>query len=183
MRPWYWDRYNLLVQKDGDGGDTAQWNSISDFSRDQQSSLVIAMGVYKLFEPLKRMFWQHVKRLGFYQNKDYASPEHWGYYIRAFGWRWLYWYLYLGDLFMLLNVYIRLHKAKDPNDVGDDLNLSLALLQAHLSMPTFISKYALELYKKRPFGVQYAFDWYFREETGANPFNELYAPIIERYLK
>jgi hypothetical protein len=142
-REWYWDSYGLLVQRDGDGGDTAQrmgmwgignsqvhrdvfWNGIKtleiepgvwvrhpyqppycmpeDFSRDQQTPNVIAMGLQKMYEPLTRMFRQHVKRFGKYQNKDWASPEHWGYYVRAFRWWGAYPYLLLSDIWMFFGV-------------------------------------------------------------------------------
>lgn len=231
-RQWHFDNLGLLVQKDGDGGDTAQrtgmyylgrflttqggerfllypefdeklsyleygesgnfrrhpqqWNALDDFSRDQQTPLVIAMGIFGFTKRLGRMFWNHVKRFGKYQNKDFASPEHWGYYVRAFKSRWLYPYLLLSDIWMLGGTLVRLYKAsKDFDDVGDDLNCILALLQSELVMPTPASKLTTYLYKKyRAFGgPQYALDRYFREETGANPINELYKPIIDRYFR
>lgn len=90
-RPWWSDRYS--------------------FSRDQQRSIVIAMGALKQTSRLYRIAWEHIKRVGWYQNfyhidrknellpdwtirlipslkgfkiPDIAAPDHIGEYIRAF---------------------------------------------------------------------------------------------------
>jgi hypothetical protein len=241
---WNFDAFHLPVQKDGDGGDTAQrvgtyyfgikirkdlgflnseyafhnsqdfnkalghlekqpgifvrhpiqWNEVSDFSRDQQTPLVIAMGMYGEQRPrLKRLFRSHASRFFRYQNKDVASPEHIGFYIRSLRIWMAYPLLVFSDLFMLLNSFILILKGLDKNNVGDDINHTLAVLQARLMMPTPVSWLARMLYKLRPnnFGntklgetnsIQGAWSWYFRPETGASSFHELYRPIIKKYF-
>lgn len=171
-----------------------QWNYITDFSRDQQTPLVIAMGMYEDEKPrLKRLFREHASRFFRYQNKDIASPEHIGFYIRGLRYYACYPLLVFSDLFMLLNSVILMVKGRDPDNVGDDINHTLAVLQARLIMPTPVSFLARMLYKLRPknFGntqlgeispIQGAWSWYFRPETGASSFHELYRPIIKEYF-
>lgn len=172
-----------------------QWNDINDFSRDQQTPIVISMGFRQEFGPLRRILNKHLSRFGRYQNKDLASPEHFGFYIRAFKFLPLYPLLFLGDMFMLLNtLIICLYKGRDKDNVGDDLNHILSLLQAKLSMPTPISflarilyiacrpsNYGNEKYHEKS-AIQGALTWYFRPESGAPPIHEIYRPIIESHF-
>jgi hypothetical protein len=240
---WNFDKNNLIVQSDGDGGDTAQrtgtyyfglivrkrlnisnsefafksyfsscldllekspgeyvrhpdqWNDTKDFSRDQQTPLVVAMGEFKNErERLKRLFRRHSERFFKYQNADFASPEHIGFYIRAFRYWPLYPFLFGSDFFMLFNSFILIFKGKDPDNVGDDINHTLAILQARISMPTPVSFIARLVYKfLRPKNngnlklgesspIQGAWSWYFRPESGASSFHELYRPIIKEMI-
>ena len=87
------------------------WSDRYTFSRDQQRSIVMAMGALKQTKRLYRIAWEHIKRGGWYQNyysidrstsilpdfvvrafpslrgfkiPDIAAPDHVGEYIRAF---------------------------------------------------------------------------------------------------
>jgi hypothetical protein len=159
------------------------WNNPNDFSRDQQTSLVIGMGFKGDKERLKRLFKAHASRFFKYQNADIASPENIGQYFRGLEWNFTYPFFWFSDLFMLGGVIIRCIQARDPNNVGDDLNLILSLLQAKDRMATPWSFLARKIYKWfRPFSIQYALDWYFRPETLAAPMNELYHPLVASEL-
>lgn len=179
---------------------TAAWHSDpKEFSRDQQTPLVIALGMYAMYGRLLRLFIRHLLRFGKYQNEDWMGPEHFGQYVRAFGpWALPLWpVLFVTDLFMILGVMIRCYQAgKDPDDVGDDLNQILSLIQARDWMPTLFSWVARRYYaKNRPanlgsmtFGVHPvigAVKWYFREDqpSGPPPMDELFeGPIIDYIL-
>lgn len=241
------DENNLIVQADGDGGDTAQrtgmyylglyirseylgldnlgygfstrqdfenaltllevkpgiyvrhptqWNDPNDFSRDQQTPLVIAMGFYKMTSRLTRLYSAQRRRFfSKYQNKDFPTPEHMNFYSRAFnnccGFEPEKSYA-VGDSLQYLNSLLLCKKAQDPNWV-DDLNHILSLLQATLIKPTKISQAALSYYvKNRPKSLGSPFEknnilaaltWYNRADSGGNPgFVELYRPIIERFF-
>lgn len=219
------DQYGFIVQKDGDGGDTAQregmvgiaaaltndvvwtertkkkiaelelcatglfrrhpyqWNETSDFSRDQQTPIVIAMGFLGMIEQLDRMFSATVDRYFRCQNADINSPEHIGHFLRSKPKLWFWFFLLFSDIFMLLNSIILCFKGLDKNNVGDDLNHVCSLIQARLRLPTPVSFMARKIYAWfRPGGPQRAFDHYFRPETGANPINEIYRPLIQKYI-
>ena len=232
------DEFGLIVQGDGDGGDTAQrtgfyyfarsfredyreiidylelrqaicllevrpgiwkrhfnqWTDEDDFSRDQQMPLIIAMGAWGITGPIVDTLWIHLARLGKYQNNDYASPEHWGMYVRALRWKPGYPIVVLGDLFMLLNSIILIVKSRDPDNVGDDLNHCMSLVQSYYWMPTPISYLARKTYvkfRRKNFGnillgeknaVMGALSWYFRKSSGASPLNEIWRPLVERIL-
>lgn len=65
-------------------------------------------------------------------------------------------------------------------NTSTDINHTLALLQAKRRYPTPISYIARKLYKWfRPGGIQLAWDNYFNVQSGANPFNDLYRPLID----
>ena len=155
------------------------YNDPNDFSRDQQTPLVIGMGYKNDTDRLKRLFKAHASRFFKYQNADIASPENVGQYFRALKWNFMYPYFFLSDILMLGGVIVRLIQARDPDNVGDDLNLMLSLLQAKDNMATPWSFIARKIYKWfRPRGIQYALDHYFRPETGALPMDDLYRPLI-----
>lgn len=239
LYPEWFDKYGLIVQSDGDGGDSAQrlgfyytaaflhhpngsryqdnrwklmraldtievkpgtyirnpvrWNDPGDFSRDQQTPLVIAMGFFKMDRRLFRMAKEHLKRFGKYQNGDYASPEHWGFYIRSLRLWYLYPLLIMGDMFTLLNTLILcLFKGRDPDNVGDDLNHILSLVQSHFIMPTPVSFIAKRLYEDfrpynngnailgQPGAINGALSWYFRPSTNAPPLDAVWRPLIDK---
>lgn len=155
------------------------WNDPSDFSRDQTIPIILALGEMGHADVLKKLFWQQLKRYTLYQNGDIATPQDLGYYIRANREWYLYPLLFIGDLFTLGNSVIRCIKGRNLDDVSDDINHTLALLQAQRHYPTPISYLARKIYKYfRPGGVQAAWDHYFRPETGANPFNDMYRNLI-----
>lgn len=216
----YYDNNGLIVQKDGDGGDTAgregdywfqyglldtkgpedfdrvlnllqvspgifvrnpeHYNDPKDFSRDQSVSLIIAMGEMKKYKTLRSMLWQQIKRFTLYQNGDLATPQDWNYYIRSFKAWPLYPLLLLGDVFLLTNSLIRCIVGTNEN-TSDDVNHTIALLQAQYHYPTPISWLSRKVYKWfRRGGIQNAWDHYFKPESGANPFNELYRDFISK---
>lgn len=169
------------------------------FSRDQQRSLVVAMGALKQKKKLFRIFWEHIKRGGFYQNNqeidgskklaDFAAPDILGEYIRAF---WmagilpvliLWPLLLLTDVSALVGLVISLIKWKrHPEDVDDD-NQILTVLQAKVALPTPISWLTRKLYKHlRPGGAVNAVTIKHRAETGSPPFAELYTDILNKEL-
>jgi len=214
----YYDSNGLIVQKDGDGGDTAgregdyyfhlgltgyvhtdfdtvlanlqlspgvfirnpiKYNDPKDFSRDQTIPLILAMGEMERYETLRHLFWNQCKRFGFYPNGDIGSFEDLGYYIRAFKAWYLYPALILGDIEMLGESIIRIIKSKDLNDTSDDINHTLALLQAQHHFATPISWLARKIYKAFVVGgIQSRWDGYFDPESGANDFNNLYRSLI-----
>lgn len=173
-------RYNRSPYNDPFKGDFAT-------SRDQTNPNIIAAGFYKHFSFLKRISKAQLKRFGLYQNKDVASPEHVGIFIRALyqaGLKWLivlYPFLLLGDVFNLINSVVRIVSGRlDHDDVGDDINHIQVCIQNALVLPTPISWLSRKIYKKfRYGGPQYAMDHYHRPESGGNPLNELYRPILE----
>lgn len=150
------------------------------FSRDQQTPLVIALGQHKKeHNRLIRLFKTHLFRFGKYQNKDWLAPQHLGYYIRALNIKWLYSVMPILDLGLVVDSYINVYKRnKDPNDTSDSVNHSLALIQSHYVMPTFISKWAIKVFKRS--NPQQALDSYFRPETNAPPLNELFKPQMKK---
>lgn len=233
----YCDSNGLIVQKDGDGGDTAgregdywfeyaltgyhgiptpghylyikdefervlellqrgkgifvrnpiKYNDPSDMSRDQTVPLILAMGQMEEYDILKALFYKQVRNFGRYQNGDIGFIGDLGYYIRAFKFWKAYPILLVGDLQLLVNSIIRCIKGRDLNDVSDDINLTLELLQAQYNLPTPISWLARKIYKHLRYGqffpegaIQRAWNWYFRPETNANPFDELYRSLIEK---
>lgn len=154
------------------------WNDPTDFSRDQSVPIILALGEMKRYSVLKSMLWEQIKRGTLYQNKDIALPQDWGYYIRALNAWYLYPVLFVGDVFLLINSVIRCIMGTDDN-TSDDVNHTMVLLQAQYRLPTPISWFARKFYKfLRRGGIQNAWDKYFKPESGANPFNELYRPLI-----
>lgn len=253
----YIDKWNLIVQESGDGGDSAQRWAMYHFliplldsgvkldyfninkleyplgtlrrhpdinkwysnpyncSRDQQRAYIMMLGQIKDGSALLSFFMMHILRLGFYQNiypnfvthptrkdikiPDYASPQHWGEYIRAFNSagfkaaKILYPYLLLGDLFMLLSSVLTVHNSKDRNE-ADDNNHILSLLQATISMPTPFSSLARWYYlkyrkiaglavssSKYGSGAISALQYYFRPSTGAPPMDKIAIDVITKY--
>lgn len=157
-----------------------RYNDPKDFSRDQQTSIILALGEMEKYDVLKTLLGNQLRNFGLYPNGDIATPEDWGLYIRAFKAWYLYPALLVGDTFMLANSLIRLYKGKNTDDVSDDVNHTLILLQAQYHMATPISFLARKLYKLIKGGIQTRWSWYFRPETGANPFDELYRDLISR---
>jgi hypothetical protein len=254
----FFDNYNLPVQADGDGGDTAnrfgllsaaagllkrevsfklpdgslikldaddyfsagfgsleiapgilarhpeQWNEAEDFSRDQQTPVVIAAGMTKAYDELQSLAIAHLKRFGKYQNKDWASPEHIAIYTRAFInddnvlllAPLAYPSLLLGDIFTFFNSIARVYASyKNPDDTSDDVNHILVMIQQRITVATPISWLARQVYvhfrknagkdkdsRLSGLAAQSAYDHYFREETGAPPMNDIYRPLIKEYL-
>jgi hypothetical protein len=226
----HFDIYNLIVQSDGDGGDTAQRTGMffyvhgdrlafeaalnrlemspgiyarhpyqegfrsnpARFSRDQQRPLVIALGKYRMYDRLKRLTVEHVKRFGKYQNLDFIGPTNISEYIRAFRAQALYPVLYFSDLGLLTDSILNVASSYFNRDQTDDNNHVLTLLQSQDIMPTPVSWLARKIYKyfrARNFGntilgedspIQGALAWYHRSESGGNPLiAESYRELIQ----
>lgn len=167
-----------------------QWNDPRDFSRDQQTPLVIAMGLYGLNERLDRLYNAQSKRtLHKYQNKDIPTPEHWGFYARARRENRIY---AVGDSFKFINSVLTCQKAKDL-DYCDEINHMLSLLQSAIILPTSMSRNAMNYYvRNRPRSLGSKFEsnnimaaiyWYFRPESGGSVgFVDLMRPIIHAFF-
>lgn len=199
--PFHRDRYGLIVQADGDGGDTAQregfvwfglylrrtklsledppyvglklsfkdtislleigqsgefrrhpepaqwWSDPKKFSRDQQIPIVAALGALELKEPLERLWTATVKRGRVCQNGDAVGPDHYNLFQRARSAQ-----LEVdpaGEL-QLLGMAASL-MARNPDDVSDDLNHTVALSFSTLVNPTRTSRKAITAYlRNRP---------------------------------
>lgn len=230
------DSLGLIVQQNGDGGDTLQRTGFyylpglikgdrgssrcydheidllspqglptrhptqyplqKDVSRDQLTPNIVALGFIRDMIYLPTIFVRVLKNFFRYpNNSDFASPEHINHFLRAglctgsakingefLNPKAFLWFpiLLFGDLFMLLGVIIRCIQARDPDNVGDDLNTLVSVVQAQYTFPTPISYLARKLYLKfRPKPLIYgppevnniymALKWYFRPDTGANP--------------
>lgn len=199
------------------------------FSRDQATSLLMSMGYEpKAYPSLCKFFKAHLRRgLLFMTNTrrngatrenhgtefkkdgngkpvfrnynwklpDLTGPEFWALYIRAFRIKWMYPLLYILDLETLISVYSRIKNAED----NDDLNLICILVNAHMTMPTVVSKFALRTYiLKRPrvvephfksefyklygsnSGPESAIYKYFDKGIGEPPLYKLWVPILRR---
>jgi hypothetical protein len=126
----------------------------------------------------------------------------WALYIRSFNrcrnkyMKYLTPLLWVFDSAILVNsIIITIRGDLNPEETSDDLNHIITLLYALTNMPTPIAKLAKFIYKFRPktlppacgyqsdFGPQTALDYYFREESGAPPMNELYRSFLEKMLK
>jgi hypothetical protein len=110
-----------------------QWNDPKDFSRDQLTPLVAAMGLWKEQGRLLRV-WQATVLRGFRaQNGDVIGPDHQNLFLRALGRT----PSKLGDQHLVAGVAVRLAlAAKNRDDVGDDLNLVVLLVQSAVCSPS-----------------------------------------------
>lgn len=186
------------------------FNDPKTFSRDQTTPLIVAMGLFRssLFhQRIKTMLQKQVKRFLKYQNNDFPAPNHLGYFFRALDIKWLWPYHLIADLFFIPSVLESCgivprwkHETKrfvwpDGNDV-DDRNLILGLMLSYFRQPTPISwlcRVTYSKFRKQNFGnallnekskVMGSLSWYFREQSGGNPFiAEQLRPIIERIFK
>lgn len=170
-----------LVRNPRPGDSSPKWNNPRDCSRDQYRPMIIAAGLYGLPEVVD-VLTSNIKAWTF-PNYDVCLPNYYNEITRA---------RYgnsrpvtgLGEACNRFDVRIRLSKsAKDPDDVGDDLNLLLSLAQGVYVNPNETSiANAKEYLSKRPtnYGctklghkdpVIGALAWYFRadERGDGNP--------------
>jgi len=95
-----------------------QYPDTKDFTRDQTTSNLIALGVLGYKDVLNRLVKAQIKRFGLYQDKSLPGPDNIGQFIRALNLKVLYPLLFLTDIFMLINTLIICFlKAKEPNAV------------------------------------------------------------------
>ena len=154
----------------------------SEYSRDQQTPLVISMGEFPSQRPrLLRLFKTHASRFFKYQNKDIASPQHIGCYFRALRLWYTYPLLLITDLGLVVDSMLRVYyRWKDKEDTSNDVNNTMMNIQASQIMPTPISILARFIYKLA--NPQDAYDRYFKLESSAPPLNEIARPIIKDLL-
>lgn len=146
-----------------------QWNDPKDFSRDQARPMMIAAGTFGMKDVIEAL----KPKWGFYQNYDIASPENWNEYNRAIGMG----PSDLGDAWNYAGVVIRCRQAaKNPDDVGDDLNCLLTTVFFYMYHRTCTAEKSLKYFLqnrpksngKDPDNVIAALQWYFRPESGGN---------------
>ena len=168
-------------------------------SRDQMKPNIIAMGIYGLNSHLLRFLWRVLKRgiLFGYQNRDVfffidaamvlravpkiAKPLLVISTLLAYFSPWFLLplsILCLGDLQALLEVLYRI-SIKDPEDVGDDVNLTLGLIQGKYFLETPISWLSWHIYKKYRDPLR-CWQVYFKESIGAPPLEEYLALVLKR---
>lgn len=152
------------------------------FSRDQQIPIKVSLGFYSALKNELQDMWKAQKsRWLRYQNIDIPSPEHLGQYVRSFNAKWLWPVNLVGDVFMLGGTLVGIARYKINNDDVDFFVNNLpSILQARFRNPTPLSWLSRKL--TAPY-MQKAWDHYFREETGACAFNELYRPIIKELIE
>jgi len=118
-------------------------------------------------------------------NGDFLFPDHWSSLVRAC--QYSKWYVYplmwLGDVWRIGSVLVRLSVLKrDKTNVGDSLNLTMELILGQIEKPNFLTRFAARLFAKHsPITPQEQMDYYFHQEH-APPINELYRPLIKKFL-
>lgn len=144
------------------------WFDPVDLSRDQETPNNIFMSWASESSVLirmarKNMISNRLKRFGWYQNKDYTSPEHWMYLTNnqtfphtslvagietgillslLINPTAIFALLLTPGMFFLIGCLIRVYKSyRDHDDVGDDLNLVCALM--HFKTQTYYSPLVL----------------------------------------
>ena len=169
------------------------WIDPAELSRDQTIPLLVAMTLRRSFWALDRFWAKHWRRFFKCQNRDFLGPA---IFIRAYRWYWLWPLLCILDLALVWNSLNRIGLVPriqettgkwvwlDAQDVGDDINHVVTLLFSRFRLRTPISYLARVLYRKfRPFGgPQAAWDFDYRESSGAPPMNELWEPIIQKWI-
>lgn len=244
----YLDEKGLIVQENGDGGDTLQrtgfwWEGISlshqsffnynpipkmanpvpaceilsksfipkswvrywkepyndpkDTSRDQLVSIIRMAGYRDYRTILQCLIDGVILNWSRYPNGDIAFLQDYGRFIRSFKAWWLWPFLWISDIFILINSFIRIYQGRDFNNVGDDVNHIGDLAQAQKILPTPISFIARKIYKwfrpcfvddpsgvarTKGLGAAWALSWYFRSASGANTeFIALWTPLVQKF--
>jgi hypothetical protein len=175
----------------------APYNNPADASRDQTMPLMISCVVNGTPDSLQAV-WNKIKSNEMrFQNGDLCGPEDIA--IFEIGLKHGFFTseeVFLGAAQLWGSAVVRCLKARQNfDDVGDDINQTIYSLCMELFYPDWPDTQAAEYYAaNRPCwdpaagkiisgnGVQYAWDRYFRPETFANPFNELYRPLIAKYF-
>lgn len=160
------------------------WSNPNEFSRDQQLPLTVALILKNDQWGISRLFRAHSRRFFKCQNKDWLGPAIYLRNVQNRLLRFPAWVLlHVCDLSLVVNSILRCIYGRNPDDVGNDLNHVATLLLSRVRLPTITSWFARKLYVLfRPGGAQRAWDWYFREESGGPPMNELWAPLIAKYI-
>lgn len=164
----------------------------NNFSRDQHSVLRIAMGAVGDKERVKQSLKMMAKRFAFHQNThkgtndpdnkwkvpDIMTPTEVACAIRSLGYRLLFPVLLLLDLFLLLDLLLKVlgfYKSWDADNMS-----ALNFLYSYKKMCTPVSWLAMKLYKRTDFMSR--IKNYYSEDNGANglvPLYELYKLAYE----
>lgn len=116
-------------------------------TRDQVMPLFVAAIAMDLKESFKIIFKRY--RRGFAESYDIFGPHHWSIFLRGFDIKILRPVIFFLDIGFLFEVLIRIFKAaKNPDDCGDDLNLSLMLALTYYVNDTFFSRLARKIYAR-----------------------------------
>lgn len=182
-----------LVRNPRPGDSDPPWNDPKDCSRDQYRPMIIAAGFYGL-KDIVNVLVSNIKCMTF-PNWDICGPDNLNEIQRALKCD----PSVVGDTYLSFGVAIRIRKAsRDPDDVGDDLNLLLTLAQAHYIKPNGMSEENLVKYLKfRPTNlgcerlgekdpVMGAISWYFRRDDhgDGNPeIAEAWRPVVHELRK
>lgn len=136
----------------------ARFNHPSNLSGDNTIPFIILAGELKMTTLVKKLFKAHVSRGFFYQNKFTNNGEvkfvpdfmlfHTSIFIRSAGV--LAPLLYLTDLMLLMNIVIHvLASHYKADNTASEMNFYFSLVQSERNTPTFWSKLAIWVYKKR----------------------------------
>lgn len=164
---------------------STEWLEPRNWSRDQQTPAVLFL--YEKDDPrFSQLLTRHFERKWKYQNKDWASAEHRNYYRptkRSL----------TGDLLLVGSSVIRVldsYLCWDES-AGRSLNHDIVLIFFERHWPTLLSRVAVRINRLRKNGVQWAWDWYYRDNNPDGTVNEyggnsdiakLMAVSIEKYL-
>jgi hypothetical protein len=191
--------------------DSEKWYSNpQNFSRDQTVPLIIALGAFGEKEEITANFAHLVQAKSFYPNRlknwtneekklpfdyrDFAGPSDLGMYIRAFEDRDYHHLLYITDLQLLGNAFVRVAISYwDDHDTSDDINYTLLLLQSEQVMPTIVSKVSKWIYSKfrkvSPFAsertrknpVASAWEYYFTYVQERPPLHRIFQCTLSKF--
>jgi len=188
IKPWdFQTQWPTLMDRGQLIRNPINWNDPKDTSRDQTTPMIIAFGLNRMDIQIKSIMPRGFM-LNKYQNADIASPDNMAVIDRALGIK----PSWLGDYWAYWGIKLRCSQAaKNPDDVGDDLNCLIESVYSSLVFPTAQSTKNLKFYlNNRPinFGVSKlghidpvvgALYWYFRADAGGNPeLAEAWEPII-----
>lgn len=139
-----------------------QYNEPNDWSRDQETPIIIALAAYGIKDRLTRLYNKHLSRFPRCQNKDILVWEYSLFWRGLEKW-WFYPLILILDLGLVVNSIIRVIKAKfSDDDVGDCLNHQLHIIYALEKYPTPTAHLAKVIYKLRKRGMFYPWDYYYR---------------------
>lgn len=189
--------------------DKSKWySSPENFSRDQTTPLIVALGLMGEKEEVKANLKNVLRNYGFYPNtlknwtnqkkvfpldfQDFAAMSDYASYIRALDYPLLYPVLMIADSQLLGSAVIRVIMSHlDQDDSSDDINFTTHLLQSEIVMPTPLSKLAKWIYKHKLVNYEYPkstpifsyWNYYF-QHVGHNrpPIDEIFKCPINYYI-
>lgn len=154
------------------------YHALSDVSRDQHQPMLVALYLYGKMAHLKGIT-DELERSCLFPNGDIYGPVDWSLTERFMEEKP---FTIPGDIQQLGSVAVRC-LTRDMNNVGNDLNLTVQLCLSLHVKPTLWSQVSRLVYRQfRKGGIQRCWDHYYRPETGNNPLNELWQPVISHFL-